>query len=280
MMNDTPLSGWDRLRHGGLLLDAPRLQIVARLAPPALSRYHTEELRRQAAALLTGHADLSAFVAFVLERVCGFAPGQGTWQRGPALGTEWSRRTPTGETVKPRHLWRGPHEACLPVFLDAEQQIGVGRGRRTASQVVQWLRAGSERLALLTNGRQWRLIFAGLDFDAFCEWDVDLWFEEGELSPQVYSLRTLFSPLAFTPPAADQPAPLLAAVLDSRKGQAELSAALGERVREAVELLVQAHGEALRKHCTDVDPTEIYRAAVRVVMRLVVIRFAESPPGA
>jgi hypothetical protein len=69
---------------------------------------------------------------------------------------------------------------------------------------------------------------------------------------------------------------LLAAVLDSRKGQAELSAALGERVREAVELLVQAHGEVLRERCADVDTTEIYRAAVRLVMRIVVVLFAES----
>ena len=275
-MNATSLIGWDRLRHGGLLLDPARLQVVARLAPPALARYHEEELRRQAAALLAGDADASAFVAVVLERICGFAPGAGTWLRGPAVGSEWNRRTPAGETIKPRHLWRGPHGAILPVFLDTEKQIGLGRGRRTVSQVVQWLRAGHEKLALLTNGRQWRLIFAGLDFDAWCEWDADLWFEEGALSPQVHALRTLLSPQAFTPPVDGQPAPLLAAILDSRKGQAELSAALGERVREAVELLVQAHGEALAERCSTADAAETYRAAVRVVMRLVVVLFAES----
>jgi hypothetical protein len=275
-MNAVSLSGWDRLRHGGLLLDPARLQVMARLAPPSLSGYQAEELRRQAAALLAGNADASAFVSFVLERACGFAPGEGTWLRGPAVGSEWSRRTPTGEAAKPRHIWRGPHGAILPVFLDNEKQIGLGRGRRTASQVVQWLRAGNEKLALLTNGRQWRLLFAGLDFDAWCEWDADLWFEEGALSPQVDALRTLLSPQAFTPHADGQPAPLLASILDSRKGQAELSAALGERVREAVELLVQAHGEALAERCDAADAGETYRAAVRVVMRLVVVLFAES----
>jgi hypothetical protein len=241
-----------------------------------LGGYHDQELRRQAAALLAGDGEASAFVAFVLERVCGFAPGIGAWSRGSAIGAEWKRRTPTGETIKPRHLWRGSHGALLPVFLDSERQVGIGRGRRTASQVVQWLRAGGERLALLTNGRQWRLVFAGLDFDAWCEWDVDLWFEEGELSPQVQALRTLLSPQAWTPVADDQPGALLQAVLDSRKGQAELSAALGERVREAVELLVQSHGDVLRERCADTNPADIYRAAVRVVMRLVVVLFAES----
>jgi hypothetical protein len=275
-MSEASLPGWDRLRHGGLLLDPPRLQSVAALQPGPLWSYHDQELRRQAAALLACEGEASAFVAFVLERVCGFAPGTGPWTRGSAIGAEWSRRTPTGDTIKPRHLWRGDHGALLPVFLESERQVGIGRGRRTASQVVQWLRAGRERLALLTNGRQWRLIFAGLDFDAWCEWDVDLWFEEGELSPQVQALRTLLSPQAWTPTASDQPGPLLTAVLDSRKGQAELSAALGERVREAVELLVQSHGDVLRDQCADVNPADIYRTAVRVVMRLVVVLFAES----
>ena len=122
-MSTTPLPGWDRLRHSGLLLDAPRLLVVARLAPSPLARYHEEELRRQAAAQLAGDADSSAFVAFVLERVCGFAPGTGTWLRGSSLGAEWSRRTPTGETAKPRHLWRGDRGAILPVFLDDEKLV-------------------------------------------------------------------------------------------------------------------------------------------------------------
>ena len=43
----------------------------------------------------------------------------------------------------------------------------------------------------------------------------------------------------------DAEAPLLQAIRDTRKGQAELSEVLGERVRGAVELLIQGHGEAL-----------------------------------
>ena len=115
------LTGWDRLRHGGLLLDAPRLQVVAQLAPSPLPRYHEQELRRQAAALVAGDGDQPLFVAFVLERVCGFAPGNGTWLRGSGLGAEWTRRTPTGENIKPRHLWLGTHGAILPVFIDSEK---------------------------------------------------------------------------------------------------------------------------------------------------------------
>jgi len=268
--------GWAQLRHGGLLLDPQRLSRVASFAPTSLGYYVERELRRRAGNLFEGEGDPAELATFVLEQVCGFDAHSGAWLRGTSIGAEWGRRALTGETVKPRQLWSGAEGGTLPVFIDAEHRLGVGRGRKTTSQVVQWLRGGDERLALLTNGRQWRLIFAGLDIDAWCEWDADLWLEEGELSAQVDALRTLIQPALWTPPADGGRAPLEQAILDSRKGQAELSAVLGERVREAVELLVQGHGEALREHAADVDPADIYRAAVRVVMRMVVVLFAES----
>lgn len=275
-MSGSELIGWDRLRHGGLLLDAPRLRKIAAHAPEPLSAWQEKELRRHAGALLDGSADRAGFVRFVLEEICGFTAATGSWQRGPQVGAEWGRRVITGETAKPRHLWRSSSGAMLPVFLDDETRLGIGRGRRSISQVIQWLRGGSERLAVLTNGRQWRLIFAGLDFDAWCEWDVELWFEEGSLSAQVTALRTLLSPVLWTPSGKDALFPLLEAILDSRKGQAELSAVLGERVREAVEILVQSHGDVLKEQNAPIHPAEIYRAAVRMVMRIVVVLFAES----
>jgi len=275
-MNGIELIGWDRLRHGGLLLDAPRLRRIAEHTPEPLSSYQERELRRLAGTLLDGGANAVDFVRFVLEEICGFTAANGSWQRGPQVGAEWGRHAVMRETVKPRHLWRAATGATLPVFIDDETRLGVGSGRRSMSHVVQWLRGGSERLAVLTNGRQWRLVFAGLDFDAWCEWDAELWFEGGALSAQVAALRTLLAPALWTPPAKDAPPPLLEAILDSRKGQAELSAVLGERVREAVEILVQGHGDVLKEQCAGVDPAEIYRAAVRMVMRMVVVLFAES----
>ncbi|HUE96104.1 MAG TPA: hypothetical protein VMN39_05565, partial [Longimicrobiaceae bacterium] len=284
-MSFTDRIGWDRLRHGGLLLDPARLRSLEPHLPEPLAPYHERELRRRATLLLDDPREAPDFTAFVLESVCGFDHATGSWRRGSQVPTEMTRRGIAGDAIRPRMVWSGPEGALLPVFLDDAARIGIGNGRRAASQVLQWLRAGEERLALLTNGRQWRLIFAGLDFDAWCEWDIDLWFEEGELSPQMTALRTLVQPALWTPPAAAAAAaapgtradsPLLRAILDSRKGQAELSAVLGERVREAVELVVQGHGEVLRERCPDVDPAEIYRAAVRIVMRLVVVLFAES----
>jgi len=270
------LTGWDRLKHEGLLLDAQRLREVTAFEREPLSPYYQRELRRQVGLLLDSSADVSRFVTFVITEICGVDEAYGRWHRGPQVPTEWGRPAITGEVVKPRHLWLGEKGGVLPVFIDGGKRVGIGRGKKAVSQVLQWLRAGDEQLALLTNGRQWRLIFAGLDFEAWCEWDVDLWLEEGELSSQVDVLRTLIQVALWQPQEKGATPGLLQAVLDSRKGQAELSKVLGERVREAVEILVQGHSEALRESCGDVDPAEIYRAAVRLVMRLVVALFAES----
>jgi hypothetical protein len=275
-MNAAANFGWESLRHGGLVLDPQRVNLFAEHVPAPLLPHLEHELRRQATGILEGSSEVPEFVSFVLQRICGFSAETGSWQRGPQIGSEWSRRAVTGESIKPRQLWLGRDGGILPVFIDSEPRLGQGRGRRAVSQVLQWLRSGTERLTLLTNGRQWRLVFAGLDFDAWCEWDIDLWFAQGVLSPQVVALRTLFAPELWIPPAKDAIAPLLQAVLDSRKGQAKLSAILGERVREAVEILVQAHGELIKEKCYAVDPADIYRAAVRVVMRIVISLFAES----
>ena len=307
------LPGWERLRHGGLLLDATRLTALSRSVPGPLDDRIERQLRQRAGAIWDVGADGSAkssFVAFVLEGVCALGASTGVWTRGNNISPSWGRRAITGETVKPRHLWTGRDGGRVPVFLDDGRRLGVGRGRRIVSQVLGWLRAGNDHLALVTNGRQWRLLFAGLDYDAWCEWDLDLWFEEGELSPQVTALRTLLSPGLWTPETEGAAPPLLQAIRDTRKGQAELSEVLGERVREAVEILIRGHGDALsalaegpdevdiaeyRAYLEDVagvssaaapfgndetlsgvSPQDIYRAACRVAMRLVVILFAES----
>lgn len=269
--------GWRDLRHGGLLLDGQRLADLAPYAPDPLDGWTEHQLRRRATDLRRHATDEApAFAKFVLEEVCGFDAGTGTWTRGANVGSEWSRRAPTGELVKPRQLWEGLGGGRLPVFMEPGPRVGIGKGRRTVSRVLGWLRAGNDHLALVTNGKQWRLLFAGLDFEAWCEWDVDLWFQDGKPAPQVDALRTLLQPNLWTPASKDAASPLLQAIRDTRKGQAELSETLGERVREAVELLIQGHGEALKEQCADVDPADIYRAACRVAMRLVVILFAEA----
>ena len=280
-----PVLGWEDLRHAGLLLDGTRLLSLAQHQPGPMDLRIMDRLRQRTAAFLGrvdesgSTADASQFVAFVLEDVCGLDQSSGSWQRGSQVPAEQGRRAVTGETVKPRQLWSGPLGASLPVFIADAERIGIGRGRRIVSRVLGWLRAGNQHLALITNGRQWRLIFAGLDYEASCEWDAELWLEEGKIAAQVTALRLLLCSELWTPEEEGSDSPLLQAIRDTRKGQADLSEVLGERVREAVEILVRSHGEALKDlACGEdgVQPSDIYRAACRIAMRAVVILFAES----
>lgn len=279
----SPLAWWDSLKHGGMLIAPARVAAAFDEAPGSLSYKHSDRLRREIVRAEAKSSDLSDLLDVVLEQVCGFTVG---WFKGSKVGSEWSTRTPAGENIKPRRVWQ--HEGgVLPVFVDDEPRLGVGRGRRSVARVIEWLRARSLHLALLTNGRQWRLIYAGTDHDAHCEWDTQLWFAEGEPGLQVEALRRLIAPAVWkAPPPTEgetKHCRLLQAILDSRKGQNELSAVLGERVRQAVELLIRSHGPALDRLSTQtegdlppVDGRDIYAAAVRTVMRMVVLMFAES----
>lgn len=278
-----PLSAWESVKTGGLLLSPARL---ADVFPAALDPLHwrTIERLRRAIAGLNGGGPPPELLDVVLEEVIGLGrplePDTGHWLKGGALGSEWTHRALSGEAIRPQRVWQGANGAELPLFVDRERRLGIGRGRRMPARVVEWLRAGERSLALLTNGWQWRLIHASLDADAFAEWDVGLWFEEGEPGPQVAALRALLDRERLTPPAAQTPAPLLAAIAASRKGQGELSAALGERVRLAVELLIQrVFRDAELPHDLAADEAtrkQLYRAATRVVMRMVVVLFAEA----
>ena len=68
------MPGWERLRHGGLLLDATRLAALSQHVPGPLDDRIERQLRQRASAMSETDRDgraISAFVAFVLEEVCG-----------------------------------------------------------------------------------------------------------------------------------------------------------------------------------------------------------------
>jgi len=148
--------------------------------------------------------------------------------------------------------------------------------------VNEWLRKANYKIALLTNGQQWRLIHAGVDYDAWCEWDIGFWLKGEELGLQAIALQSLLNVRSLTYASKDKPSPLITAINASRQGQAELSDVLGERVRKAVELLIESSSsgisQLLEGNCagTTLTPRHFYIAATRTIMRLVIILFAEA----
>ena len=200
------LQWWSNLRHGGMLLDAQRLSSLVSKLPDALLSFQQDRLRRELIAFQDDPAEeRGSFIAFVLEKSCGFVSPLGSWSRGSNVASIWTRRGITGEAIRPSHLWLGHNGATVPVFIDSQKRIGLGRGKRICSHVFQWLRQGDQQLAVLTNGHQWRIVFAGLDYEAFCEWDVEQWFTAGQTSEEFAGLRALLSPTQWTPPEKDKP---------------------------------------------------------------------------
>ncbi|MGG6265405.1 Eco57I restriction-modification methylase domain-containing protein [Leptolyngbya sp. AN03gr2] len=271
---------WASLKHGGLLIAPSKLseffQVHGILDLPF---YVVDRLRRDVTRMQAGdEAQIGSLLDTVLEQVLGLEPE--FWHKGASLNGKWTQRSLTGETLKPRRVWLEPNGGELPVFVDAVQKLGIGRGKRSVARVIEWLRKSKKSVALLTNGHQWRLIHAGTDYDAWCEWEIALWFEEGELSSQVLALRSLLGRQSIAQPTIEQNAPLVAAIQASRQSQAELSEFLGERVRQAIELLIRESSDAIselpKTGTQAVTNRHIYIAATRMIMRCVVILFAEA----
>lgn len=263
-----PAAFWGELRHGGLLLSPSALASLLKVTLPALPVRRVEYLRTALMPILASEMPskeaVTRLLDAMLEDTLGFAVG---WKKAQDVSPAWGRKAMTGEVLKPRRLWTGQKGEMLPVFVsDSGVRLGVGRGRREAAKVIEWLRKASQPIALLTNGKQWRIMHAGADHDAFTEWDAEAFFEQGRPSGQLEGLRALLH----------DPAALNQAIQDSRKGQAELSQVLGERVRLAVELLIRAQSSALDAVRHDVSARDLYVAACRVIMRLVVVLFAEA----
>lgn len=250
---------WTSLHHTGLLI-APRVveQFFSEdLAP--LPAHTAETLRRSVT--VRSETGIGPLLDAVFLNVLGFESAQ--WNRNPPA-EKWSHRLITGEFERPRRVYAD----CFPIFVEKPDiRLGLGRGRQSVARVVEWLRKANIKLALLATENQWRLIYAGSDFDASCEWNLDLWFEGGKPALQVEALRRLLSP-------GTVPDRLITAIQDSRRGEAEVSSKLGENARKAVEKLVQASAENLED--LNVLPPDIYLAATRMVMRCVVALFAEG----
>lgn len=270
---------WSSLRHGGLLLSTARVLELFPDPAPALAPHIVDRLRGDILRMSESPDDAPAAKALldtVLHDVAGLRDSDtANWQRGNDVQPRFTRRAASGEMVKPRRVWCGPNGGQLPVFVDDEPRLGIGRGRRSVSRVIEWCRGTGYPLALLTNGRQFRLLHVAAEHDAWCEWDSALWFEAGQLSDQVEAWQLLLAPGLHTPTQPDTASPLLDAIRRSRQGQSQLSSILGERVRQAVEVLIHAHTPYLTRQ-TNLEKSEIYRAGTLVVMRLVVALFAEA----
>ena len=103
------------------------------------------------------------------------------------------------ETLRPHRILYADDKGETPALLvraDSSPHVGRGRGRTAYARFLELLRGTGCRLGLLTNGQQFRLIYAGLDFESWCEWESDRWFDDGEGTEELCGLRQLLAPEA------------------------------------------------------------------------------------
>lgn len=295
-------SWWNELRHGGMLISPPVLEeFFPEIQKPSAYAYHKLRdgftsfntwLEKNEDISVGDAAPLYRWLDTVLEVFLEHKPG--CWLKGSKISSTYITVNVLGEQLRAnRVLFLDPaqKDPLLFVYVDRTKRVGIGKGRTGHSKLLELLRATGIKLGLLTNGSQFRLCYAGLDHDSWVEWEAETWFDEGELRSQLDGLNTLLGPYGLTPREGVD-FPLLRAVENSRVRQGDLSSVLGEQVREAVEDLLREYDAYQRKYPEKAASSykmpegdelsekqqldALYQAATRLVMRLVVILFAES----
>lgn len=144
-----------------------------------------------------------------------------------------------------------------------------------AERMVEMCRAIGVRLGLVTNGERWMLVDAPVGaVTSLASWYANLW------SPEPKTLQAFVNLLGVRRFFVDRSEQLPALLDESLKLQDEVTDALGEQVRRAVEVLIQrldrADLDLNRTLLTDVTPAEIYESALTVMMRIVFLLSAEE----
>ncbi len=187
-----------------------------------------------------------------------------------------------GETLRPDWVVRSDANPRLliqvvPPDQNLEKPLKNHRWKATpATRMMELLHACNVRLGLVTNGEHWMLVNAPKgETTGFISWYATLW---GEEHITLRAFRSLLGVSRFF--GVDDSETLEALLAASVNDQQEVTDQLGYQVRKAVEVLVQAfdkidqdRNRALLKGTSE---TELYRAALTVMMRLVFLFSAEE----
>lgn len=224
-----------------------------------------------------------AWVNLVLTELLEFDEESAT-PRSSWVGGDLSVSSPDGTAhYGPTWIIHAPGSTEPRAFIavtrpDADLESVVQTDGWIASEVERMTllcRAHGVRVGIVTNGESWVLINAPADAPSGrAIWRSRFWFQEPATLKAFQSLlgvRRCFGP-------SDQ---TVEALLDeSLKHQEEVTDTLGEQVRRATEVLIQALDKAdqdrNRELLRDVPPSLLYEASLTVMMRLVFILCAEE----
>ncbi|MBK8212715.1 MAG: ATP phosphoribosyltransferase regulatory subunit [Myxococcales bacterium] len=173
-----------------------------------------------------------------------------------------------GAVLAPVHVFAPDTDLSASMKFDG---LSCSPGDRMAMH----LRALNVSFGLVTNGERWMLVHAPTGQVAtFASWYARIW---GQEPATLRAFVSLIGVRRFFAPAQDR---LPALFERSLKHQDEVTEALGDQVRRAIEVLVQALDRAdqdrNRELLRDVKPQDLYEAGLTVMMRLVFLLAAEE----
>ncbi len=187
-------------------------------------------------------------------------------------------------TIAPERVIVDPahgEDVLVPIHVfspDTDLSASMKFGGLTCSpgdRMALHLRALKKPVGLVTNGERWMLVYAPAGHVAtFASWYARIWGQEPT------TLRAFASLLGVRRLFEREQDRLPGLFERSLKHQDEVTDALGDQVRRAVEVLVQALDRAdqdrNRELLRDVTPQELYEAGLTVMMRLVFLLAAEE----
>jgi len=271
VLADPPYKAWTPLSEA-----LPDFRAWLELSPSKRDRDHGPQLR---------------WLDAVIEGFLGHSPQD--FLKAQAVGDTWKAKAPGGvREIKPDRVLRldpPGEDNALPIFISTAA-LNQKDGKKNALDLDRFLRSKQIPMGLITDGQSLRWVVAGNHQNAFTQWDLLAGWGTAEARLAWQGLYTLLGHGQGwkQTPEAERPHQLGQWLLESSKMQGDLSNTLGEQIRESVETLVHAL-DVWTKDIPDrlqvlveaePDPMSqnhaIYTAAVRLVMRMVVIAFAES----
>lgn len=293
---------WSELKHGGMLI-SPALVDQYFNNIDELSTYKYNQLRDKYISFDSIRAsqkditkidtvDINKWVDYIIQIILEHNPDN--IAKGKYIDSKYKLKTILGQQLSPDRVIfsnASRNNPILMVSIQKSEKLGIGKDRKSYTEFIELLRGTGVKLGLITNGVQFRLCYAGIDYDAWTEWDASMWFIEAEWRKQLDGFIALLGKDGLQIVEGEN-TKLKTIIEESRNKQSEISDILGQQIREAVEILinqldstVKTYPELLEAITKDIDNTQksdqqinsaLYQAASRIVMRMVVLLFAEA----
>lgn len=235
----------------------------------------------------TAPGQQQAWLVYVLTAVLGYPQELVTEGQSLPAGLE-ANMPEMGETLRPDFALVGPNGSgtggqaqllivSYPVSQALDRSVIGKHWKATpATRMMELLHGAGVPLGLVTNGEQWMLVYAPRgETTGYTSWYGNLWLDE---PITLRSFHSLLGVRRFFGVATDST--LVALLKESAQDQQEVTDQLGYQVREAVEVLVQSfdtlNRESGRTLLIGVTETNLYEAALTIMMRLVFLFSAEE----